>query len=127
MYCRICGKSIPEDSRFCPYCGQKVVLAETDSPSESVNENKDEPCAIIPLKLFAQENGKMQLCKAATTDGNLIRYILFTKETKVLMSSDTFDYSSTKIKEMKDKLFVHRLEDGSFVLELNSSQSHNKG
>ena len=33
MYCRICGKEIPDDSRFCPHCGREVVAAAPDKPT----------------------------------------------------------------------------------------------
>lgn len=29
MFCRKCGKMIPDDSKFCPYCGETVVFEET--------------------------------------------------------------------------------------------------
>lgn len=28
MFCRKCGKTIPDDSKFCPYCGETVVFEE---------------------------------------------------------------------------------------------------
>ncbi len=30
MYCRKCGKLIPEDARFCPYCGTEVIVPEEE-------------------------------------------------------------------------------------------------
>lgn len=35
MFCRICGARIPDDSVFCPHCGQKVVLCEAPEPAEA--------------------------------------------------------------------------------------------
>jgi RNA polymerase subunit RPABC4/transcription elongation factor Spt4/ribosomal protein S27E len=32
MYCRKCGKTIPQDSEFCMHCGTKVVLVEEVLP-----------------------------------------------------------------------------------------------
>lgn len=32
MYCRFCGKEIPEGARFCINCGKEVDVAETYSP-----------------------------------------------------------------------------------------------
>ena len=34
MYCRICGKEIPDDSHFCPHCGREVVTAVPDKPAQ---------------------------------------------------------------------------------------------
>ena len=31
LYCRICGKQIPTDSKVCPYCGKEVVLVASAS------------------------------------------------------------------------------------------------
>ncbi len=31
MYCRICGKTIPEDSCFCPHCGREIVSCPVPS------------------------------------------------------------------------------------------------
>ena len=28
MYCRKCGKKIPDEARFCPYCGTEVIIPE---------------------------------------------------------------------------------------------------
>ena len=33
LYCRMCGKSIPTDSKFCCYCGEAVVKPESSSGS----------------------------------------------------------------------------------------------
>lgn len=33
MFCRICGKKIPDDSIFCSYCGQSVVTEAVEEPA----------------------------------------------------------------------------------------------
>lgn len=33
MYCIKCGNQIPEDSRFCSFCGQKVVTVVEETPA----------------------------------------------------------------------------------------------
>ena len=35
MYCRRCGKEIPDDSLVCPYCGTRVVLDTNDAPLQN--------------------------------------------------------------------------------------------
>lgn len=122
MFCRLCGKSIPEDSRYCPYCGEAVVLGEVNPVSKPVEIETDN--SVIPLSSFAQENGKMQLCKAASKSGELTRFILFTKETEVQLSTDTVEFSPSDIKDRKEDLVVHKYDDGRFVLELISPESH---
>ena len=37
MYCRKCGKPIPDDSVFCPYCGTSVSAAPVE-PAEEITE-----------------------------------------------------------------------------------------
>ncbi|MGN0171554.1 MAG: zinc ribbon domain-containing protein [Acutalibacteraceae bacterium] len=41
MFCRYCGKAIPDDSNFCPACGRQLTLF---SP-----ENNSTPAAFVPL------------------------------------------------------------------------------
>ena len=30
MFCRKCGKPIPDEARFCPYCGTQVIIPEEE-------------------------------------------------------------------------------------------------
>ncbi|MGB4439557.1 MAG: zinc ribbon domain-containing protein [Sedimentibacter sp.] len=42
MFCESCGKNIPDDSRFCEYCGSKVTVeADTSPKEETITENSD--------------------------------------------------------------------------------------
>ncbi len=38
MYCRFCGKEIPEGARFCINCGKEVDVAETSTSKSSAPE-----------------------------------------------------------------------------------------
>lgn len=53
MFCRKCGKTIPDDSIFCPYCGETVELIETNDENDIIEkqivERKCEKCG-KPLK-----------------------------------------------------------------------------
>lgn len=42
LYCRICGKQIPTDSKVCPYCGEKVIRIEDGSDKADQNTKTDE-------------------------------------------------------------------------------------
>ena len=130
MYCRICGKSIPKDSRYCPYCGIEVILDETGSEQDAIIESKtefiNEDNKLIPLTAFAEKNGKMQLCKAATNNGDMIRYILFTKETRVELSPETVEFSPLEIKDHKEELVIHEYQEGEYILELANILKDNK-
>ena len=53
MFCKKCGKAIPDDSQFCPYCGTDNLTVPVETASElpsSVQENKQEPIAPTPEK-----------------------------------------------------------------------------
>lgn len=34
MFCRKCGKTVPDDSKFCPYCGETVIVEAEERPKE---------------------------------------------------------------------------------------------
>jgi uncharacterized membrane protein YvbJ len=40
MYCNNCGKQIPDNSKFCNYCGSKIGFLPTDSEKSSNNSIK---------------------------------------------------------------------------------------
>ena len=52
MYCRMCGKKIPADSKICSYCGEKVVRVEqneTDAvPAQNTPDSSAAPSAPAP-------------------------------------------------------------------------------
>lgn len=37
MFCNICGKSIPDESVFCLYCGNKINLERENNKNESIS------------------------------------------------------------------------------------------
>lgn len=49
MYCRKCGKNIPEDSKFCPHCGKPITNAQgvnaTEKPGKHYAREPDFPQA----------------------------------------------------------------------------------
>ena len=48
LFCRICGKQIPVDSKVCPYCGEKVVLIGGASETPDMAESKTVPLELKP-------------------------------------------------------------------------------
>ena len=38
MYCRKCGKEIKDNSKFCPYCGNKMLMAQSSPPAPAQSE-----------------------------------------------------------------------------------------
>ena len=43
MFCKMCGKKIQDESRFCPYCGASVGKIETPVTTEEVVIEQEEP------------------------------------------------------------------------------------
>lgn len=43
MYCIKCGKQIPDDSRFCSFCGQKVVTIVEETPAPVTPPPQSQP------------------------------------------------------------------------------------
>ncbi|MCR5842883.1 MAG: zinc-ribbon domain-containing protein [Oscillospiraceae bacterium] len=48
LFCRMCGKQIPVDSKVCPYCGEKVVLIGEASETPDMAESKTVPLELKP-------------------------------------------------------------------------------
>ena len=78
MYCDKCGKQIPEDSGFCPFCGTQQEDTSQDQPSSPPRPQPSEtvpnylvqsilvtilcclPLGIPAIVFSAQVNGKLQ-------------------------------------------------------------------
>lgn len=66
MYCRHCGNKLPDDSRFCVYCGKSVVI-EGPAPSFDDGEASDAQGRADELG-HAEEPGRTE--EASSTDGD---------------------------------------------------------
>ena len=53
MYCLICGRQIPEDAEFCPFCGEKIKREDMLIAEASSANNLYYPQSDIPLNLPA--------------------------------------------------------------------------
>lgn len=91
MYCRICGKEIPDDSNFCPNCGTEIkanteVLDDTKESEHNVEKsvpkkaNKNVGCSTILVivgffllsllfKPFIKQCSRQQIRKTQETTG----------------------------------------------------------
>ena len=56
LFCRICGRQIPVDSRVCPYCGEAVVLIEQGTQA-SVQGSEPAAQSGAPLPAAQAEAG----------------------------------------------------------------------
>lgn len=47
MYCRFCGKQIPDQAKFCPECGADLAPASSAAPPESTPSFPAAPAAPV--------------------------------------------------------------------------------
>lgn len=55
MFCRYCGKEVPDTAEFCSYCGKKITVIQSKNKKNSSNKktsSKMKPFLIIVLILF---------------------------------------------------------------------------
>lgn len=50
MYCRYCGRAVPEDSEFCSYCGKRLL---EDQTTPTVEEGDSDSLSADPQKVSA--------------------------------------------------------------------------
>jgi uncharacterized membrane protein YvbJ len=69
MFCKNCGKEIPEESKFCPSCGEQISnmaenkqeeQKEQDSISYNVSKDVPEKTEVIPVSTKI-ENGRKKI------------------------------------------------------------------
>ena len=48
MYCRFCGKQIPDQAKFCPECGADLAPAPSAAPPESTPSFPAAP--VVPVE-----------------------------------------------------------------------------
>ena len=77
LYCRMCGRQIPTDSRVCPYCGEKVVHvtaaaskpADTTSAEPSAAATTPAPAAATDVKTaLAQSSAPSPVTQSTQTE-----------------------------------------------------------
>lgn len=80
----------------------------------------------MPLLDFANEFGKMQVCKAADKNGRIHSKCIFTKVTEVTFAYSLGELTASEISENKQKLVVSKTTDGQYELRLKSGSTLNK-
>ena len=55
MFCNKCGKEIPDNSVFCPSCGNKLLIAEGNNAEKSDVNKADKNIPVIDLKTNNQK------------------------------------------------------------------------
>ncbi|MBQ1340927.1 MAG: zinc-ribbon domain-containing protein [Erysipelotrichaceae bacterium] len=63
MYCYKCGKKIPDDAKFCPYCGAEVkkpdeVVVREDGKGGLVIDAPEGSTVTISDEITVREDGK---------------------------------------------------------------------
>lgn len=93
-----------------------------ESKSSIVQRESNE----MSLLDFAQEFGKMQVCKVADRSGNIHSKCIFTKVTEVKFSNSIGELTASEISENKQNLVVSRTIDGQFELIIMNGTSLKK-
>ena len=60
MYCPNCGKEIPDGSKFCPYCGTKIISSNS-SKEIDINEKEQKEKVYEEEVLRARASQKIQI------------------------------------------------------------------
>ena len=55
MYCRYCGKLIPDDSQYCEFCGKQINVSLDEKSSANVKEEVVEKCRVCEKILYNNE------------------------------------------------------------------------
>ena len=84
MYCRFCGKELPDDSCFCTYCGERLIVTS----SANVKDH-DEGGDVVQAKNDTEQMDKVQI--EAPND----QQIDDTSVTNELCTNDTIQETST--------------------------------
>jgi RNA polymerase subunit RPABC4/transcription elongation factor Spt4 len=77
MFCYKCGKSLPSESGFCPYCGTKAVATEISSSDTTKSENET---VSLPVQTPVQQLSYNPTPQVLYPQGTTIKYP--TKEQK---------------------------------------------
>lgn len=105
--------------------GDKRVITKDDTSLNMSNKLESLPTE-IPLLDFANEFGKMQVCKAADKNGNIHSKCIFTKVTEVQFSTSIGELTASEISENKEKLVVLKTKDKKYQLSLKNGSKLNK-
>ena len=102
MFCTKCGKQIPDDSKFCPYCGNP---AETP---ENMQKHVDKPTPYIPDKPPQTSSKKSTVIASVIGIAILLGVITMAFSSKPA-STTSKPASSTKTTQAKSKEEVQKI------------------
>ena len=77
MYCTRCGKKIPEDSTFCPLCGENLLTMDQNNTSENANENsyiKEDKVSFSAKKKESEGESETEKTTAIVSNGCEVNY-----------------------------------------------------
>lgn len=63
MFCRKCGNEIPDDSEFCPKCGEKIEVIEENEEVQQAVEAVNEPVQVRSSKPVTNGNELCSVCE----------------------------------------------------------------
>ena len=92
--CVNCGKEIPEDSVFCPFCGVSVETIETEATEEKEIESTE--VATKEGSKAPQEKTSLQNKKGKPTRGSVIAIVILAVLIGVLAGFNVYQYYNTR-------------------------------
>ncbi len=79
LFCRKCGKPIPTDSNFCPYCGAAVTVDASGAKNATASPRSDTPTVTVPTVPAATQS-------AALSNGGRLDYSTILNRVRVTKS-----------------------------------------
>ncbi len=79
LFCRKCGKPIPTDSNFCPYCGAAVTVDASGAKNATASPRSDTPTVTVPTVPAAPQS-------AALSSGGRLDYSTILNRVRVTKS-----------------------------------------
>ena len=79
LFCRKCGKPIPTDSNFCPYCGAAVTVDASGAKNATASPRSDTPTVTVPTVPAATQS-------AALSSGGRLDYSTILNRVRVTKS-----------------------------------------
>ena len=143
-YCSNCGKEIPDNSKFCPYCSTPVASEETPKPIYSTTPpkpKKKKSGCIIPLIIICGIAFVIYLISSGISSCNTSRRnkpikVKQISAAKCIECQTTFDPETTTVekprKEVGDKEYIYVYRDTvcekcKLIIQEKSNKLFNEG
>lgn len=103
-FCRYCGEKIPEDSKYCPYCGRSLNFYKSSSAVSTILDNNYMylwgiwACVCIIFPLCQHHNRNVVGAITVSLSLSLLHYFLYKINIKYSKHPISFDFSNNNLK-----------------------------